>query len=152
MPRVSSSSKGKTRHDPLHVQLGDDETYSKFGRISSTSKREKKRPDEDENELDVGLLWHCLAFDELMVFQVVLDAKTSRKIFDLAKDQQEELELVDDEGVGGESDEEREPISSRSLDAAKSTRTPVSNDSDEEEENEYPDEEYEELVCQAPPN
>jgi hypothetical protein len=68
MPRVSSSSKGKTRLDPLHVQLGDDETYSKFGRISSTSKREKKRPDEDENELDVGLSWHCLAFDELMMF------------------------------------------------------------------------------------
>jgi hypothetical protein len=67
MPRVSSSSKGKARHDPLHVQLGDDETYSKFGRISSTSKREKKRPDEDENELDVGLLSCYLALDELIL-------------------------------------------------------------------------------------
>jgi essential nuclear protein 1 len=76
----------------------------------------------------------------------VLDAKTSRKIFDLAKDQQEELDLVDDGDVDEESDEESEPISSHSLGATKSTRAPVPNDSDEEEENEYPDEEYEELV------
>ncbi|KAG9078516.1 snoRNA-binding rRNA-processing protein, partial [Ceratobasidium sp. 370] len=128
MPRVSSSSKGKARHDPLHVQLGEDEVYAKFGRVSNTGTRGKKRQDENENELDV-----------------VLDAKTSRAIFDLAKDQQEELDLVDEEGLGGESDEEREPISSRSLGPSKATRAPASDNSDEEDEDEYPEEEYEEL-------
>ncbi|KAG8745783.1 snoRNA-binding rRNA-processing protein [Ceratobasidium sp. 414] len=128
MPRVSSSSNGKARHDPLHVQLGEDEAYSKFGRTTNTSKRGKKRQDDDENELDV-----------------VLDAKTSRAIFDLAKDQQAELDLVDDEGSGGESDEEREPIRSRSLDPSSATRAPASDTSDEEDEDEYPEEEYEEL-------
>ncbi|QRV72652.1 Bystin [Ceratobasidium sp. AG-Ba] len=127
MPRVSSSSKGKARHDPLHVQLGEDEAYSKFGRISNAGKRGKKRQEEDENELDV-----------------VLDAKASRAIFDLAKDQQEELDLVDDEGPGEQSDEEREPINSRSLDPSKFSRAPASDTSDEDDE-EYPEEEYEEL-------
>ncbi|QRV87522.1 Bystin [Ceratobasidium sp. AG-Ba] len=127
MPRVSSSSKGKARHDPLHVQLGEDEAYSKFGRISNAGKRGKKRQEEDENELDV-----------------VLDAKASRAIFDLAKDQQEELDLVDDEGPGEQSDEEREPINSRSLDPSKFSRAPASDESDEDDE-EYPEEEYEEL-------
>ncbi|KAG8721992.1 snoRNA-binding rRNA-processing protein [Ceratobasidium sp. 394] len=128
MPRISSSSKGKARHDPLHVQLGEDEAYSKFGRITNTGKRGKKRQDEDENELDV-----------------VLDAKSSRAIFDLAKDQQAELDLVDEEGSGGESDEEREPISNHSLNPSKATRAPASENSDEEDEDEYPEEEYEEL-------
>ena len=56
MPRVSVSSKGKSRHDPLHVQLGEDETFSKFGRVSSSGKRDKKQKQEDENELDVSNL------------------------------------------------------------------------------------------------
>ncbi|KAG9127152.1 snoRNA-binding rRNA-processing protein [Ceratobasidium sp. 392] len=128
MPRVSSSSKGKARHDPLHVQLGEDETYSKFGRIASTGKRGKKRQDEDENELDV-----------------VLDAKSSRAIFDLAKVQQEELDLVDGDDLEEESDEEREAISNHSLNPLRVGRAPDSDNSDEEDEDEYPEEEYEEL-------
>ncbi|KAF8607566.1 Bystin-domain-containing protein [Ceratobasidium sp. AG-I] len=127
MPRVSASSKGKSRHDPLHVQLGEDETFSKFGRVSSSGKRDKRQKQEDENELDV-----------------VLDAKTSRKIFDLAKDQQEELDLVDEDSPNEEDDED-EPKAGRSSDVAKVTRAPVVQDSDEEDEEEYPDEEYEEL-------
>ncbi|KAG8765067.1 snoRNA-binding rRNA-processing protein [Ceratobasidium sp. 428] len=128
MPRVSSASKGKARHDPLHVQLGEDETYSKFGRISSTSKREKKRRDKDEDELDA-----------------VLDAKASRAIFDLAKDQQEELDLADGEDSEGESEEEREDIGVRSRNSLDASRALVSGNSDDEDEDDYPEEEYEEL-------
>lgn len=128
MPRATTSSKGKARHDPLHVQIGEDETYAKFGRVS-TSKREKKRREENENELDV-----------------VLDAKTSRKIFDLAKDQQEELDMVDDEGADEGSDLEDNIRSSERMDTKRAARAPIMEDSDEDEhEDEYPDEEYEEL-------
>ncbi|KAG8694530.1 snoRNA-binding rRNA-processing protein [Ceratobasidium sp. 395] len=128
MPRVSSASKGKARHDPLHVQLGEDETYSKFGRISSASKREKKRRDKDEDELDV-----------------VLDAKASRAIFDLAKDQQQELDLADSEDSEEDSEQEREDIGVHSRNSLDASRALVSGNSDDEDEDDYPEEEYEEL-------
>ena len=53
-----------------------------------------------------------------------------------------------DEDSFSEEDEEDEPKAGRSSDVAKATRAPVIQDSDEEDEEEYPDEEYEELVCQ----
>ncbi|CAE6465368.1 unnamed protein product [Rhizoctonia solani] len=124
MPRATTP-KGKSRHDPLHVQIGEDETYAKFGRVS-TSKRGKKRKSENEEELETAL-----------------DTRTSRKIFDLAKDQQEELDLVDDEG--SERDIEDETESDEQLKAARTARVPAIQDSDDEDENEYPEEEYEEL-------
>ncbi|CAE7226370.1 unnamed protein product [Rhizoctonia solani] len=119
MPRATTP-KGKSRHDPLHVQIGEDETYAKFGRVS-TSKRGKKRKSDEEPE-------------------TALDARESRKIFDLAKDQQEELELVDEEGSEKDSDD-----SDERLNAAKAARVPTIQDSEDEDENEYPEEEYEEL-------
>ncbi|THG99564.1 hypothetical protein EW026_g2814 [Hermanssonia centrifuga] len=79
MPRVQKPS-GKTRHDPLHIQLGEDEQNAKFGKITRPGKRRKSQGvDAEENG------------------EVILDPKTSRKIFELARDQQEELGEEDEE-------------------------------------------------------
>ena len=40
-------------------------------------------------------------------FQIILDPKTSRKIFELARDQQDELEMPNDEEVQDDIDDER---------------------------------------------
>ena len=50
MPKVPKAN-AKTKHDPLHVQIGEDETYAKYGRISQPGRRRKSRArDEDEGE------------------------------------------------------------------------------------------------------
>ena len=50
MPRATKPS-GKSRRDPLHIQLDDDEIEAKYGRISHPGKRKKskKSPGDDEN-------------------------------------------------------------------------------------------------------
>ncbi|KAJ7638450.1 Bystin-domain-containing protein [Roridomyces roridus] len=63
----SRKSSGKSRHDPLLVQLGDDELDAKYGRV-------------------------------------ILDPKTSKRIFELAKDQQDEMEMADDDEEEDEED------------------------------------------------
>ncbi|KAL0949800.1 hypothetical protein HGRIS_009837 [Hohenbuehelia grisea] len=81
MPRAAKPSQ-KSRHDPLHVQLDDDEILAKYGRVSQPGKRTKSRPardDDDENN------------------EIILDPKTSQRIFQLARDQQDELEMPDDD-------------------------------------------------------
>ncbi|OBZ71992.1 Bystin [Grifola frondosa] len=80
MPRAPKST-GKTRHDPLHVQLDEDEVYAKYGRVSQPGKRKKSKAKDDDDERP----------------EVILDPKTSRRIFELAKDQQEELGAPDGE-------------------------------------------------------
>lgn len=65
MPRSSTKPSGKSRHDPLHVQLDDDELHAKYGRISQPGKRKKSRkgqPDEEENG-DVSALQVTSATD-----------------------------------------------------------------------------------------
>jgi hypothetical protein len=52
MPRATTP-KDKSRHDPLHVQIGEDETYAKFGRVN-TGKRGKKRKSENHEEVEVS--------------------------------------------------------------------------------------------------
>ncbi|KAF8845593.1 Bystin-domain-containing protein [Paxillus ammoniavirescens] len=86
MPRVQKSQ--KPRHDPLLAQLNDDELYEKYGRVTQPGKRTKSRsiPREDDND------------------EVILDPKTSRKIFELARDQQVELEMPDDQDEGDDAD------------------------------------------------
>ena len=42
MPRVQGKS-GKSRHDPLLVQLDEDEAHARYGRISQPGKRAKSR-------------------------------------------------------------------------------------------------------------
>ncbi|RPD62033.1 cell adhesion protein byn-1 [Lentinus tigrinus ALCF2SS1-7] len=75
MPKAPKAS-SKTKHDPLHVQLGEDEVYAKYGRVSQPGKRRKSRANDDDDEAG----------------EVILDPKTSRRIFELARNQQEELE------------------------------------------------------------
>ncbi|KAF8974715.1 cell adhesion protein byn-1 [Flammula alnicola] len=91
MPRAAKSS-GKQRHDPLLAQLDEDEVEARYGRISQPGKRKKSRTssniDEDSSE-------------------VILDPKTSRRIFELARDQQDELEMPEDDDVMEEEAEER---------------------------------------------
>ncbi|KAJ7087239.1 Bystin-domain-containing protein [Mycena belliarum] len=79
MPAARKTS-GKSRHDPLLVQLGGDDLEAKYGRVSQPGKRKKaKNTHEDDPS------------------EVILDPKTSRRIFELAKDQQDEMEMADQE-------------------------------------------------------
>ncbi|OAX40123.1 Bystin-domain-containing protein [Rhizopogon vinicolor AM-OR11-026] len=78
MPRVQKSV--QQRHDPLYAQLDVDETHAKYGRVSKPGKRTKRQASGDEESTEV-----------------VLDPKMSRKIFELARDQQEEVEMPEDE-------------------------------------------------------
>ncbi|EGO01545.1 hypothetical protein SERLA73DRAFT_166090 [Serpula lacrymans var. lacrymans S7.3] len=91
MPRTQKPA-GKARHDPLYVQLGEDELQAKYGRLSQPGKRKKSRKssgDDDENG------------------ETILDPKTSKRIFELAKDQQEELEMPEDDEVVEEEEDEK---------------------------------------------
>lgn len=47
MPRATKPL-GKTRHDPLHVQLGEDEVEAKYGKVSRPNKRKKAKTDDEE--------------------------------------------------------------------------------------------------------
>ncbi|KDQ64987.1 hypothetical protein JAAARDRAFT_167803 [Jaapia argillacea MUCL 33604] len=89
MPRATKSG-GKGRHDPLHVQLKQDELHEKYGSVSHPGKRKKPRRSEGDEE-DGG--------------EVILDSKTSKRIFELARDQQEELEERIDEEDDEDEDE-----------------------------------------------
>ncbi|KIM45939.1 hypothetical protein M413DRAFT_440994 [Hebeloma cylindrosporum] len=91
MPRAHKPS-GKSRHDPLLVQLDEDEVEAKYGRISQPGKRKKSRQSSNIDEESS---------------EVILDPKTSRRIFELARDQQNELEIPDDLDVEQDIDEDR---------------------------------------------
>ncbi|KAF8743811.1 hypothetical protein AX14_000221 [Amanita brunnescens Koide BX004] len=79
MPRVARGAQ-KSRHDPLLVQLGNDEIEAKYGRVSQPGKRQKSSRNDDEGDSEV-----------------ILDPKTSKRIFELAKVQQDEMEVPDDD-------------------------------------------------------
>lgn len=48
MPRATKS--GKSRHDPLLIQLDEDEVEARYGRISQPGKRKKSKKSLDEDE------------------------------------------------------------------------------------------------------
>ncbi|KAG2345112.1 Bystin-domain-containing protein [Suillus weaverae] len=87
MPRVQKSV--KQRHDPLHTQLDVDEVQAKYGRISQPGKRTKRQKSSGDEEST----------------EVVLDPKMSRRIFELARDQQEEIDMPEDEDEPRHEDE-----------------------------------------------
>lgn len=60
MPRAQKQSQ-KPRHDPLFVQLNEDEVEAKYGRISQPGKRNKSRKTDDDDAGDVPpfLSAHC---------------------------------------------------------------------------------------------
>lgn len=53
MPRIHNSSTGKSRHDPLHVDIAADDTLAKYGNISKPGRRKKSRHDKHNDE-DAG--------------------------------------------------------------------------------------------------
>ncbi|KAG6331256.1 hypothetical protein ID866_7831 [Astraeus odoratus] len=79
MPRTQKSA--KPRHDPLLTQINEDELFEKYGRVSQPGKRKKARKSNAEEESG----------------EVILDPRTSQKIFELARDQQDELDIPDDQ-------------------------------------------------------
>lgn len=79
----------KQRHDPLHAQLDVDEAQAKYGRVSQPGKRTKRQKSSDDEEST----------------EVVLDSKMSRRIFELARDQQEEIDMPEDEDESRHEDE-----------------------------------------------
>ncbi|KAG9017331.1 snoRNA-binding rRNA-processing protein [Tulasnella sp. JGI-2019a] len=85
MPVTPRRHGKKPRHNPLHLEILKDETVEKYGQVSQPGRRKKKKgkgkgKDEDsEDEADR-----------------MFDAKTSKKILDLAKLQQEVIEREGD--------------------------------------------------------
>lgn len=122
MPRAQKPT-GKSRHDPLHVQLDGDEVEAKYGRVSKPGKRRKSHKAEADDGDD----------DE-----VILDPKTSRRIFELARDQQEELGLVD-------ADEEDNTDTEAAVSAFQRPRMDV-DDEEEEDDKDEDIQEYDEDV------
>jgi len=110
----------KSRHDPLLVQLDEDEAESKYGHISQPGKRKKSR--------------HASSMDE-DTEEVILDPKTSRRIFELAKDQQDELDM--DEDVQEAEGEEVDDVLSRPREVAFDEDDELFDNTGEEIEEEY---------------
>ncbi|TFK74451.1 cell adhesion protein byn-1 [Pluteus cervinus] len=117
MPRATKSP-GKSRHDPLLAQLNEDEVHAKYGRVSQPGKRKKTHRSQSNDE-EGG--------------EAILDEKTSRRIFELAQDQQDELEVPDDE------DEDEVPHSDRKFSQARD-RAEVDEDEEEDMDSENADE------------
>jgi len=96
MPRAQKPT-GKSRHDPLHVDIAADDLYSKYGNVSKPGRRQKSRHD-DQDGTEVRLFPSTTdSFDAYSCphDQTILDPTTSRRIFELARDQQDELDRPD---------------------------------------------------------
>ncbi|KAK4684095.1 essential nuclear protein 1, partial [Tremellales sp. Uapishka_1] len=106
MPRVVRPQ--KPRHDPLHVELQADESVNKYGRVTKPGKRRAKDEGDDDGE----------GRGE--------DARMSRKILELARDQQEEIAGENEEQWMDEDEEEVAP--------SKRAREVKAIESDDEEE------------------
>ncbi|KAI9511257.1 Bystin-domain-containing protein [Russula earlei] len=63
------------KRPPLHLDIAADDAYAKYGNISIPGRRKKKSRHAVERDVET-----------------ILDPKTSRRIFDLARDQQDELD------------------------------------------------------------
>ncbi|PCH41601.1 cell adhesion protein byn-1 [Wolfiporia cocos MD-104 SS10] len=125
MPRALKGT-AKSRHDPLHIQLGEDELYAKYGRISQPGKRTKSK---------------AKALDDEEGGEAILDPKTSKRIFELARGQQEELGERDDE----EEEEEEEGTAERKSKFSV-PRAQVVEDGDEDDLGRFDEDNYEEEV------
>jgi essential nuclear protein 1 len=104
MPRTIKPSQ-KSRHDPLLRDIAADDLYAKYGNVSKPGRRKKTKHDEDGNG-EVTLSRpdppSTLFAHSHPISQTILDPKTSKRIFELARDQQDELdppEAEEDEDV-----------------------------------------------------
>lgn len=101
MPRTQKPT-GKSRHDPLHVDIAADDSFAKYGNVSKPGRRKKSRHGTEQSDEDAGEVCSIFADDTLSAysypyFQTILDPKASRRIFELARDQQDELDRQDPE-------------------------------------------------------
>ncbi|TBU50500.1 cell adhesion protein byn-1 [Dichomitus squalens] len=117
MPKAPKQNT-KAKHDPLHVQIGEDEVHAKYGRISQPGRRRKSKAQDDDDD-ETG--------------EVILDPKTSRRIFELARDQQEEL---DEKELDDEDEDDRPDLSA--------LRAPAADD-DLDDLDQYDNEDVEEI-------
>ncbi|KAL7416977.1 Bystin-domain-containing protein [Mrakia frigida] len=129
MPRVVKKQQAEVRHDPLYKELAEDDLVQKFGRVSKPGKRVKsstKKNEEGGKE------------------EGAPDAKMSRKILELAREQQDEMDqlLDEDAAIPAETEEDEGELKFRS-------RNGEDDDEDEDEDEDYgsgeEEEEYEEL-------
>ena len=101
MPKsVPKSADKKIRHQPLHVEIDQDNDMVKYGRVSQPGKRHRSRKNEDEREDEVCRPTSAPWSIHSTISQEVFDSKTSKKIIQLARDQQEELALHEELDVG----------------------------------------------------
>ncbi|KAJ9114176.1 hypothetical protein QFC20_001692 [Naganishia adeliensis] len=153
MPKASSlAGVKKARHTPLHVDLNEDAELSKFGRISSKAVKKQQQRDKKANAdggrdgLEGGLRGGRAAAaggDSEVGQGRVETARMSRKILDLARKQQDEIEAEMD----GEDDEDANVMRITGAvprkEDSKSTRQAMEDD-EEEEDSDFPDEDIEE--------
>lgn len=59
MPRAQKPT-GKTRHDPLHIELEGDEEEAKYGRISKGGKKRKSSSKNTEEDDEVSSILYPL--------------------------------------------------------------------------------------------
>ncbi|KAG8956644.1 snoRNA-binding rRNA-processing protein [Tulasnella sp. 424] len=138
MPRAGPASTQKRqdqRHNPLHVELARDEEIAKYGKVTSPGRRKKKRGDSDESEEEGG--------------ERFLDAKTSKRILNLAKKQQEEEAVNMSDRTDDEEEEEEfedEETAGPSISAAIRSKPTFDEDESENEAEDlrdgFMDEEY----------
>nr|VWP00676.1 Chitinase [Ganoderma boninense] len=119
MPKAPKAAT-KSKHDPLHVQIGEDEVYAKYGRISQPGRRRKSKTKDDDDEPT----------------EVIFDPKTSRRIFELARDQQDEL---------GEKDLDDDDEDDDHQDFSAPRATMPADDDDLDDLDEYEDRDIEEI-------
>jgi essential nuclear protein 1 len=94
MPRSLKSSQ-KSRHDPLLRDIAADDLHAKYGNLSKPGRRKKTQHDDDRSG-EVTPSHPAPPSTVLLtlnpISQTILDPKTSRRIFELARDQQDELD------------------------------------------------------------
>jgi hypothetical protein len=144
MPKATSATKNhKPRHTPLHVDISKDSDMQKFGRVASTNgKKGKDRASRGDVEAD--------GEDKE---GGVVGGRMSRKILDLARDQQEEVmgEMEDDDDDEDEEDDEEEEEDVRAVGTGQRVKRPDADEEEDLEEGDVSDEEYAELVSHVIP-
>lgn len=99
MPRTLKPT-AKPRHDPLHRDIAADDLHEKYGTVSKPGRRKKTRSADEDGSREVALSRLVIRPSTAVltsILQTILDPKTSRRIFELARDQQDELNPPDAE-------------------------------------------------------
>ncbi|EFP76816.1 uncharacterized protein PGTG_02277 [Puccinia graminis f. sp. tritici CRL 75-36-700-3] len=111
MGKLKSDSKKNQRHDPLLVQLRDDQLGS--GKLSAPGRRQKRNKPEEERNL-------------------ALDDKTSKKILSIAKEQQQEMLSSEQHAEGFLSDDDDDDNDDSEKPAFRQREVDMGSDSDDQ--------------------